>query len=239
MGLSTQPPLSYVAPAIVTITTVFLLSLTLSKPLNGYGYNDPFAWHAAFMIVGFCFLMPLGVLSYVMDFGRRGNAAFPSLESRRSLHGILLFLSALCIVVGFIIAFTCHERGCGIHKVQNHMPWTWQPATNSPNVRSAHVVIGYIAVGLTVMQAAIGMYKAVTLTKTGSRVFPQHSALRRTQGRCAAPVRRCAAAATHRTHHAAPPPPLTPRTTPLWLRRCPGPPSVAAGPPQYRHCSLH
>ena len=169
-------PLSFVSPAVITSVTVLLLALTLSKPLNGYGYLDPFAWHAAFMIVGFAFLMPLGALSYVMDFGRRGNAAFPSWDSRRSLHGILMLLSALCVIIGFAIAFACHDRGCGIHKVQNHLPWTWEPEANSPNVRSAHVVIGYIVIALTLAQAVAGMYKSVALVKSGSRVLALHGA---------------------------------------------------------------
>ena len=177
MGLlSFAFPLSYVTPGIVILSTTFLLTLTLSKPLRGYGYADPFAWHAAFMIMGFGCLMPLGALSYVMDFGRRGNAALPTLDARRSLHGVLMFFAALCVLLGFAIAFTCHERGCGPHAIQRHLPWTWQPAANSPSVRSAHVVIGYIAVAATLAQAAIGMYKSVTLTKTGARVFALHRA---------------------------------------------------------------
>ncbi len=170
-------PLSYITPAIAIVVTVTLLALTLDHPhLNGYGATDPFAWHAAFMIVGFCLLMPLGVLSYVMDFGRRGNAMFPSWDSRRTLHGMLLFFSTACILIGFAIAFTCHERGCGPHKIQPHLPWTWEPDANYPSVRSAHVIIGYIVVAITVLQAGVGLYKAVALTKTGSRVFLLHSA---------------------------------------------------------------
>ena len=168
-------PSSYATPVLSILVTTFLLSLTLSKDLNGYGAADPFAWHAAFMIVGFCLLMPLGVLCYVMDFGRRGNFIFPTLDSRRTLHGQFMFFASLCILVGFAIAFTCHARGCGVHKIQNHLPWTWEPDANSPSLRSAHVVIGYIVVAATIVQSSVGLYKKVSLAKTGSRVFMQHS----------------------------------------------------------------
>lgn len=168
-------PFSYITPLVIVAVTVMMLTLTMSKDLRGYGYADPFSWHAVFMMLGFLLFMPLGVLSYVMDFGRKLNGVFPTRESRRPLHGALLLLSAIFILLGYLVAFTCHEHGCSAkHPAQNHFPWTWEPAVNSPNARSAHVVIGLIAVIAVALQTAAGLYKAVQLEKTRERVLAWH-----------------------------------------------------------------
>jgi ABC-type sugar transport system permease subunit len=110
-----------------------------------------------------------------MDFGRKLNGVFPTRESRRPLHGALLLLAAIFILLGYLVAFTCHEHGCSAkHPAQNHFPWTWEPAVNSPNARSAHVVIGLIAVIAVALQTAAGLYKAVQLEKTRERVLAWH-----------------------------------------------------------------
>ena len=147
--------------------------MILSKDFRGYGYSDPFAYHAAFMVLGFVLFMPLGVLTYVMDFGRKINGGYPTRESRRPLHGALLLLSAICILIGYLVAFACHQNGCSKHLAQNHLPF-WEPSTNSPIARSAHVVIGIIAIIAVALQTGMGLYKAVQFEKTKTRVLPWH-----------------------------------------------------------------
>jgi len=173
-GVFCAYPVSYLTPLVILCVTVLLLTLILSPDLRGYGFKDPFAYHAVFMVLGFGLFMPLGVLVYVMDFGRGFNSLYPSRESRRPLHGSLLLLSAICIVIGYLIAFTCHQNGCSPkHPAQNHLPF-WEPPQNSPIARSAHVVIGLLAIIGVVLQTGLGLYKAVQYEKMKVRIFPWH-----------------------------------------------------------------
>jgi hypothetical protein len=133
--------------------------------MRGYGAGNVFAYHAAFMVVGFVLLMPLSGLSYKLDCGSRGNAVYPTRDSRRVLHGTLGLLAALFVLLGYLIAFVYHQA-----QGRPHMPFS-EPASNSPTARSAHVVIGLIAIGCTLLQFVMGLYKFVQLTKNDAKVL--------------------------------------------------------------------
>ncbi len=157
--------LSFTAIAVIFSAALLLLTFILSSSLRGYGASNPFAYHAAFMVVGFVLLMPLATLSYKLDCGSRGNSVYPSRDSRRVLHGTLGLLAALFVLLGYAIAFVYHQA-----KGAPHMPFS-EPSTNAPLARSAHVVIGLIAISCTLLQAVMGLYKFVQLTKVDVKVF--------------------------------------------------------------------
>ena len=157
--------LSFTAIGVIFAAALLLLTFILSSDLRGYGAGNVFAYHAAFMVVAFVFLMPLGILSYKLNCGSRGNSVYPTRDSRRVLHGTLGLLAALFVLLGYMIAFVYHQsRGLP------HMPFS-EPQSNSPTARSAHVVIGLIAIACTVLQMVMGLYKYVQLTKIDAKVF--------------------------------------------------------------------
>ena len=157
--------LSLTAIVVTFASALLLLTFILSSSLNGYGSSNVFAYHAAFMVVGFVLLMPLSALSYKLDCGSRGNSVYPSRDSRRVLHGTLGLLAALFVLLGYMVAFVYHQA-----QGRPHMPFS-EPASNSPTARSAHVVIGLIAIGCTLLQVVMGLYKFVQLEKVDVKVF--------------------------------------------------------------------
>jgi hypothetical protein len=168
-------PLSFAVPALLLGVTLLVLALTLSAPLGGYGFDAVFAYHPAFMSVAFLLLMPLGVLSYGIDLGERGNAAYPDRDSRRVLHGILNLLGACLAVCGYLVAFVFHAaKG---KDLAGHLALNFNGGPNIPS-RTAHVFLGLFAVLGSVVMAASGLYKFVVVARDGhKRLFPWHGLL--------------------------------------------------------------
>ena len=212
--------LSLTAIVVTFASALLLLTFILSSSLNGYGAANVFAYHAAFMVVGFVLLMPLSALSYKLDCGSRGNSVYPSRDSRRVLHGTLGLLAALFVLLGYMVAFVYHQA-----QGKPHMPFS-EPATNSPTARSAHVVIGLIAIGCTLLQVVMGLYKFVQLEKVDVKVFSSlHGAcpLPRRSPTCRSPI------LSHSLSHTHTRTPAQCAPTARQSRSAPWPPRVAAG----------
>lgn len=155
--------------AISVGVTVMLLALNMSTELGGYGAGKIFAYHPVFMCIAFLLLIPLGLISYVGDFGERGNAAFPDKESRRLVHGVLTIIAAFLIVTGYLVAFVYHEAKGIEHLALTDNQGTW--------TRPAHVFIGLIALGGAALQASAGLYKFVAATRDRAAVLRVHGTL--------------------------------------------------------------
>ena len=166
-------PLSLAVPALLVAVTLLVLTLTLSAPLGGYGADNVFAYHPAFMSVAFLLLLPLGVLSYSVDLGEAGNAAYPDRDSRRVLHGVLNLFGACLAVCGYLVAFVYHAaKG---KDLAGHLALNFNGGPAIPS-RTAHVFLGLIAVLGSVVMAASGLYKFVVVARDGHRrVFRWHS----------------------------------------------------------------
>ncbi len=171
-------PFSYATPLACAIVTIVLLSMILSTDFKGYGATSIFAYHGAFMVVGFVLLMPLAALSYSFDFGARGNALYPDRAARRVVHGTLNLLAALLVVLGYLVAFAYHQANprspAAVANVSAHLPFGL-PAEYGAKARSAHVVIGWMTLALTVLLAVSGLFKFVQAHK-GAKVFALHGA---------------------------------------------------------------
>ena len=166
-------PLSLAVPALLLVVTVLVLTLTLSAPLGGYGADNVFAYHPAFMSVAFLLLLPLGVLSYGVDLGEAGNAAYPDRDSRRVLHGVMNLFGACLAVCGYLVAFVYHAaKG---KDLAGHLALNFNGGPAIP-ARTAHVFLGLVAVLGSIAMAASGLYKFVVVARDGHRrVFKWHA----------------------------------------------------------------
>ena len=165
-------PASLAVPALLVGVTLLVLVLTLSAPLGGYGFGAVFAYHPVFMSVAFLLLMPLGVLSYGLDLGERGNAAYPDRDSRRVLHGVLNLFGACLAVCGYLVAFVFHAAQG--KDLAGHLALNFNGKPNIP-ARTAHVFLGIIAVLGCVVMASSGLYKFVVAARDGhKRLFKWH-----------------------------------------------------------------
>jgi hypothetical protein len=170
-----EVPASLATPLACGVATLSMLSLVLSADLRGYGASKLFAYHGAFMVVGFVMLLPLGALSYTADCGKRGNDAYPDRASRRVAHGTLNMLAGFFIVLGYLVAFVEHQaspRPAPNSAISTHLPFSL-PAAYSPRARSAHVIVGWAALAGTVAMMLSGLAKFVAAHK-GARVFAGH-----------------------------------------------------------------
>ena len=81
----------------------------LDTNLGGLGTKASFAWHPIFMAGGIV-IMGLGSTAYVADYGDTINKIVGSDRvSRRNLHGIAGIISAMLVLVGWLIAWVVHE----------------------------------------------------------------------------------------------------------------------------------
>lgn len=168
-------PFSFCVPALLVAVTLLVLTLTLSASLGGYGAGQVFAYHPAFMSVAFLLLMPLGVLSYGIDLGERGNAAYPDRESRRVLHGTLNLLGACLAGCGYLVAFVYHAaKG---KDLAGHLALNFNGGPAIPS-RTVHVFLGLAAVFGSLVMAVSGLYKFVVAARDGQkRLFKWHGLL--------------------------------------------------------------
>lgn len=152
-----QWPISLAVPILALAATLLLLVFNLSTALKGYGAGVFFAYHPVLMCLGFLLFFPLGIVSYSFDFGASGNSFCPTRESRRFLHGVLMFLGAACVLAGYLLAFVHHEA-----VGSDHLALTRQTPT-----RPAHVILGILAISGVVAQIISGLYKAIVATRDG------------------------------------------------------------------------
>lgn len=157
-------PVSVVTPLVSAAVTIMMLVLILAPNMRGYGASNIFAYHGAFMCLAFLFFMPMGLLSYVFDFGPKGNTAYPDRASRRLLHGTANLLAALFAISGYLIAFVYHQANGITHLALDQ----------EDKSRTAHVFIGLIALSGIGLQSIVGLWKMVTFTREGRKVLPQH-----------------------------------------------------------------
>ena len=171
-------PFSFATPLACVVATVTLLSMILSTDFKGYGATNIFAYHGAFMVVGFVLLMPLAALSYSFDFGARGNALYPDRAARRVVHGTLNLLACFFVVLGYLVAFAFHQANArapaAVAGVSPHLPFAL-PAEYGGKARSAHVVVGWVTLALTVLLAVSGLFTFVQAHK-GAKVIALHGA---------------------------------------------------------------
>jgi hypothetical protein len=168
-------PSSLVTPLACVIVCVTLLANILSAEVGGYGATNIFAYHGAFMVVGFVFLMPLAALSYSADCGKRGNNLYPDRSSRRVVHGTLNLVASMFVILGYLVAFVYHQakpRPPPNEGISTHLPFGL-PDEYSPKARSAHVIIGWCSLAGTVILMLTGLFKFVQSHK-GTRVMTWH-----------------------------------------------------------------
>lgn len=80
-------------------------------------------------------------------------------QARRKLHATCQILGSLFIVLGYGAVVLAHWRtpGTKLFKVSNGAPWSFSIGPNW--VRMIHIVIGYAALILVVIQFVVGMLK--------------------------------------------------------------------------------
>jgi hypothetical protein len=99
------------------------------------------------MTLGVVLFMTNGVIMYAADLSLCGIAR-DNRSAHRALHGSCMFLGALLVIAGFLVAFTEHEA--------NDMS---QIAAHKPPLHKAHVWIGYITAALMIVLVVVGLYK--------------------------------------------------------------------------------
>lgn len=161
--------MALLTPIIAVAVTLMMLVLILgpSEWARGYGASNVFAYHGAFMSVAFCFLMPMGILSYGADLGNKGNAVYPTKSSRRLLHGYFASLAVCFAVSAYLIAFVYHQANGITHLALDQ----------EDKSRTAHVFIGLITLGGLCLQGIVGLWKMVKLTRDGQRTLLAHGKL--------------------------------------------------------------
>jgi len=96
----------------------------------------------------------------VLDLGPLGWL-LPDGLARRAFHGACMALGTAFALCGYFVAYTYHED-----KGMPHLPFAL-PEVQSPLARSAHVVIGLVAVGGCVLQSLVGLAKVLAEARGG------------------------------------------------------------------------
>jgi hypothetical protein len=118
------------------------------------------------MTAAFLFFLPMGALSYSLDFGEAGNRAYPDRASRRLLHGVAKLFGVFLAVCGNLVAFVYHLEVGKAHLAFGEIP-----------ARQAHVWLGLMAVGGACVMAASGLYKFIAATRDSAKLFRWHGLL--------------------------------------------------------------
>jgi Eukaryotic cytochrome b561 len=99
------------------------------------------------MTLGVVLFMTNGVVMYAADLSIFGITR-DNRSAHRALHGACMFLGALLVVAGYLVAFTEHETN-GVSQI----------ARGKPPLNQAHVWIGYITVVAMILLVLVGLYK--------------------------------------------------------------------------------
>jgi hypothetical protein len=153
-------PCSTITPILLLVFTVVVVALLL---LDGFSTSSIFAYHAVFMTIAFMLLFPLGVLSYVGDFGEALNSSYPDRASRRVLHGTFNAFGVFVTIVGYLIAFTFHEN-----VGKSHL------ASGESVARQAHSWIGLITIISITIIGISGLYKFIVGARDNEKIFKWH-----------------------------------------------------------------
>lgn len=110
--------------------------------------SNYFGWHPVFMSLGFGLFMTGGRRVYRLEL-----PGAPDKMERRKIHTGVMGTVALLVGIGYSMIFLAH-----LPKLQffgfDFMKGEWKAP-----LRIVHVVLGYMAVGLVIFQAAIGVQK--------------------------------------------------------------------------------
>jgi hypothetical protein len=131
--------------------------------LDGFSTSSIFAYHAVFMTVAFMLLFPLGVLSYVVDFGEAVNSSYPDRASRRILHGTFNSFGVFVTICGYLIAFTYH-----VNSGKSHL------ASGESVARQAHSWIGLITIIAIAILGISGLYKFIVGARDNEKILKWH-----------------------------------------------------------------
>ena len=153
-------PCSYTTPILLSVLTAVVVALLL---LDGFSTSSIFAYHAVFMTVAFMLLFPLGVLSYVGDFGEAVNNSYPDRASRRVLHGTFNAFGVFVTICGYLIAFTYH-----VNSGKSHL------ASGESVARQAHSWIGLITIIAIAILGISGLYKFIVGARDNEKILKWH-----------------------------------------------------------------
>jgi len=131
-------------------------------PLDGW-----FGWHPVLMSLSFGCLMPLGRLAYISEPSLLG---LHSLQKRRRLHRLLMLLATAALIAGYLCIFKAHWPG------RKFFGYDFKQGEWAEWKRVAHSWLGYVAILLSLSQAAMGLVKLQYLA-LGERRFTFHGLL--------------------------------------------------------------
>mmetsp|Transcript_81191 Transcript_81191/g.263144 ORF Transcript_81191/g.263144 Transcript_81191/m.263144 type:complete len:235 (+) Transcript_81191:98-802(+) len=161
---------------VAALSASAALAIAIAAAIFGHGQGGGlpvsgwFSWHPVLMTMAFPGLMSIGRLSYVAD------SSWPGLESkenRRKIHRIIMSLSVLAMLGGYLCIFKAHWPA------QKFFGYDFKKGEWAAFARVAHAWIGYAAIALSLYQAGTGMAKMSALSQ-GQRVFTNHG----TVGKC-------------------------------------------------------
>lgn len=159
-------PWSLLTPVIIVAATVFFMTLLYTSRKDGFQAGQLASYHPLFMSLAFLLMTPLGALAFVADLGPL-NRRFPDKGKRRTIHGIFSLMSLFFALIGYLVMYTSN-KATGV----DHFDFK----DKHPS-RSAHIVIGYLALLGMALQSLSGLHMFVVVTRDGVMRWKCHKVL--------------------------------------------------------------
>lgn len=159
MGLTGKDSLNFV----FMFTSAVLLTYGPMTAEKG-GPGSIFSYHPLLMSLGFGLMISMGF--WMFNYEDLPGEWIDSRSARRKAHALCQLTGISLIVMGYLAVMKAHRDTPGTKLFQVSDPDTasWTFTIGPSWIRLAHVIIGYLALGLMVVQLVVGALKYRSLT---------------------------------------------------------------------------